>query len=109
MSKYLICISALMCMATPLAVASNLVELSPAELAKKHACLNCHAMNKKLVGPAFKDIAVKYRGDAGAPSYLSSRVKNGGGGVWGVVAMPANRSLSDADIDKIVQWILKPS
>ena len=76
------------------------------ELAKKHNCLSCHATNKKLIGPAFKDIANKYRGNPSAQKYLYMRVRNGGSGVWGVVAMPANKNISEADLEKIIDWIL---
>jgi cytochrome c len=86
--------------------ATNQIDKSALELAKKHSCLGCHAPNKKLVGPAFKDIATKYRDNTSAPKYLYLRARNGGSGVWGVVAMPANKNISDADLEKIIDWIL---
>jgi cytochrome c len=76
------------------------------ELAKKHACLACHAVDKKLVGPAYKDVAAKYRGDAGAEAKLVEKVKKGSQGTWGQVPMPPNASVPDADVRALVKWIL---
>ncbi|BDW09956.1 cytochrome c551 [Polynucleobacter sp. SHI8] len=76
------------------------------ELAKKYGCLGCHAQTKKIIGPAFRDIAEKYRQLPAAQQYLALRVKNGGSGIWGVVAMPANKNISDSDLEKIIQWVL---
>jgi len=76
------------------------------ELAKKHNCLACHTVDKKLVGPAYKDVAAKYRGDKGAEAKLFEKVKNGGAGVWGPVPMPPNNTVPDADIRALVKWIL---
>ena len=76
------------------------------ELAKKHACFACHATDKKLVGPSYKDVAAKYRGDKGAEAKLADKVKKGGVGVWGQVPMPPNAAVPDADIRALVKWIL---
>ena len=76
------------------------------ELAKKNACLSCHAIDKKIIGPPFAEIAKKYRNNSSASNYLISRVRNGGSGVWGVVAMPANRNVDQSELEKIIQWIL---
>jgi cytochrome c len=76
------------------------------ELAKKHNCFACHAVDKKIVGPAYKDVAAKYRGDKSAPAKLFEKVKKGGAGVWGPVPMPPNAAVPDADIKKLVDWIL---
>ena len=76
------------------------------ELAKKHACLACHAVDKKLVGPAYKEVAAKYRGDAGAEAKLVEKVKKGSQGTWGQVPMPPNASVPDADVRALVKWIL---
>jgi cytochrome c len=76
------------------------------ELAKKHACLACHAVDKKLVGPAYKDVAAKYRGDAGAEAKLVEKVKKGSQGTWGQVPMPPNANVPDADVRALVKWIL---
>lgn len=76
------------------------------ELAKKHNCLVCHTVDKKMVGPAYKDVAAKYRADKGAPAKLAAHVKNGSQGVWGPMQMPPNNTVPDADINTLVKWIL---
>lgn len=76
------------------------------DLLKKHACLSCHAVDKKLVGPSYKDVAAKYRGQADAEAKLAAKVKKGGQGVWGPIPMPPNAAVSDADIEKLVKWVL---
>src|SRR5499426_2238435 len=76
------------------------------ELAKKHACLACHAVDKKLVGPSYKEVAAKYRGDAGAEAKLVDKVKKGSQGTWGQVPMPPNANVPDADVHTLVKWIL---
>lgn len=75
-------------------------------LAEKHNCLNCHAVGEKLIGPAFKDVAAKYKGDKDAPAKLAAKVKAGGSGVWGEVAMPPNPKVSDKDLKKLIAWVL---
>ena len=75
-------------------------------LAKKHNCLACHTVDKKLVGPSYKEIAKKYKGQNVAAT-LETKVKKGGQGVWGPVPMPPNAAVPDADIKKLVDWILK--
>jgi len=76
------------------------------ELAKKHGCFACHATDKKLVGPSYKDVAAKYRSDKGADAKLFDKVKKGGTGVWGTVPMPPNAHVPDADIKTLVKWVL---
>lgn len=75
-------------------------------LAKNSGCLACHTVDKKLVGPGYKDIAGKYRNDKAAEANLVKKVKAGGKGVWGDVPMPPNAHVKDADIKTMVQWIL---
>lgn len=75
------------------------------QLATKYNCLACHAEDKKLVGPSFKDVAKKYGGDAGAAAKLAAKVKSGGGGVWGSIPMPPN-NVPEGDIKTMVDWIL---
>jgi cytochrome c len=75
-------------------------------LAKNSGCFACHATDKKLVGPSYKDVAAKYRNDKNAEANLVKKVKAGGKGVWGDVPMPPNAHVKDADIKTIVQWIL---
>ena len=80
--------------------------LADEALAKKHNCTACHAVDKKLVGPAYKEVAAKYKGQ-NAAAKLEDKVKKGGAGVWGPVPMPPNATLPDADIKKLVEWVLK--
>ena len=80
--------------------------LANEELAKKNACTACHAIDKKLVGPAYKEVANKYRADKGAEANLIDKVKKGGVGVWGQVPMPPNGHVKDEDIKALVKWIL---
>ena len=76
------------------------------ELAKKHACFACHTVDKKMVGPSYKDVAAKYRSDKEAAKKLALKVKNGSQGVWGTIPMPPNSAVPDADINTLVKWIL---
>ena len=76
------------------------------ELAKKHNCLACHTVDKKVVGPSYKEVAAKYRGDKAAEAKLIDKVKKGGVGVWGQIPMPPNAAVPDADTKALVQWIL---
>jgi cytochrome c len=76
------------------------------ELAKKHACFACHAVDKKLVGPSYKDVAAKYRADKGAEAKLFDKVRKGGTGAWGQVPMPPNGHVPDADIKALVKWVM---
>ncbi len=73
---------------------------------QKDSCAVCHSVDKKIVGPAYLDVATKYRGDKDALAKLSQKVKAGGSGVWGEVPMPPNTQVSDADIKALVTWIL---
>ena len=75
-------------------------------LAKKYNCLACHAVDKKLIGPSYKDVAAKYKGDAGAEAKLIAKVKNGGTGAWGQIPRPPNASVPDADVKSLVKWVL---
>jgi S-disulfanyl-L-cysteine oxidoreductase SoxD len=87
-------------------VASLPGKLSAAELAKNNACTACHAINSKLIGPSFVDIAAKYKDDAGASNKLSAKIRAGGSGVWGTIPMPPHPDLSDPDLKTLVQWSL---
>lgn len=75
-------------------------------LLKKHACIACHQIDKKMVGPAYKDVAAKYRGQKDIAPKLVEKVKKGGVGVWGQVPMPPNAAVPDADIKVMVDYIL---
>jgi cytochrome c len=76
------------------------------ELAKQKNCLVCHSVDKKIVGPAYKEVAAKYAGDASAEDRLAKKVREGGTGVWGKAVMPANPKVSDAEAHSLVKWIL---
>jgi len=76
-------------------------------VAKQNACLGCHASNKKIVGPSFQSVAQKYKKDSNAQSFLKNKIAKGGSGSWGVVPMPANAKLSDADLSLLANWILR--
>ena len=76
------------------------------ELAQKKNCMACHALDKKLVGPAYKDVAAKYAGQKDAVDKLAQKVIKGGTGVWGAVPMPANAQVNEAEAKQLVQWIL---
>lgn len=89
-----------------LGLCATLPALANEELAKKHACTACHAIDKKLVGPGYKEVAAKYKGDAKAEAMLVKKVKEGGVGVWGQVPMPPNAAVSDADVKTLVKWVL---
>lgn len=75
-------------------------------LAKSKNCLACHAIDKKVVGPAYKDVAKKYAGDAKAADMLATKIIKGGAGVWGPVPMPANAQVNEAESKKLAAWIL---
>lgn len=75
-------------------------------LAQKNACMSCHSIDKKIVGPAYKDVAKKYAADKGARAKLVAKVKAGGKGVWGDVPMPPNPQVKQEDIEKIIDWVL---
>ena len=77
-----------------------------ADLAQQKNCMACHAVDKKLVGPAYKEVAAKYAGQKDAVDKLAAKVVKGGGGVWGAVPMPANPQVSDAEAKQLVQWIM---
>jgi cytochrome c len=66
----------------------------------------CHAVDKKIVGPAYKDVAAKYKGDKAAVDKLATKIMKGGSGVWGAIPMPANPQVNDAEAKKLAAWIL---
>ena len=76
------------------------------ELAQAKNCLGCHAVDKKMVGPALKDVAAKYAGNKAAPAMLAAKIMAGGGGVWGAIPMPANPQVKPDEAKKLVDWIL---
>jgi len=80
--------------------------LADMALAQAKNCMACHAVDKKLVGPPYKDIAAKYKGDGAAVDRLAVKIMKGGMGVWGAIPMPANPQVSDAEAKKLAQWVL---
>lgn len=88
-----------------LSVASGAV-MASAELAKAKNCMACHAMDKKLVGPSYKDVAAKYGSDKDAAAKLAKKIREGGTGVWGQVPMPANPQVSEAEAQTLAKWVL---
>jgi cytochrome c len=77
-------------------------------LAQKSGCLACHSIDKKVLGPSYKDVAAKYKGQKDAEAKLIDKVKKGGSGTWGPIPMPANSpQVKDDDIKTIVEWVLK--
>ena len=97
----------LVLLAAGLAFTGNALAENGEELAKKSNCLTCHAVDKKTLGPSFKEIAAKYKDDKGAQAALEKKVRNGGSGTWGKMPMPATaKSVSDDDIKGIVHWVL---
>ncbi|MBA3505089.1 MAG: c-type cytochrome [Betaproteobacteria bacterium] len=87
--------------------ASAALERAAADaLMKKDGCAACHAVDKKIIGPSYQDVAAKYRADKDAVAKLSKKVKDGGVGVWGQIPMPPNANIPDADIKELVTWIM---
>jgi len=76
------------------------------KLAQTSGCMTCHAIDRKVVGPSYKDVAAKYKGDKNAEANLVKKVKAGGSGTWGSIPMPPNAHVKEDDIKSIVHWIL---
>ena len=91
------------------AIAATALVATPAmanlDLAKKSNCMSCHAVDKKVVGPSYQDVAKKYAGQ-NAEAQLVAKVKAGGKGVWGQIPMPPNPAVKDEDVKTLVKWIL---
>ena len=89
---------------------SALLSATPAfadlALATSKNCMACHTVDKKVVGPAYKDVAAKYKGDKTAADKLATKIIKGGSGAWGAIPMPANPQVSEADAKKLVAWVL---
>ena len=93
-----------------IAILAAMTAVAPAmadeAMAKAKNCMACHAVDKKLVGPAYKDVAAKYGKEAGAVDKLAAKIQKGGSGVWGAVPMPANPQVNEADSKKLAAWVL---
>ena len=81
--------------------------VASADLAKNKACLACHAVDKKMVGPAFRDVAKRYTVTPNAEAMLARSIQSGGGGKWGPVPMPAQKNVSDTEAQELARWILQ--
>jgi cytochrome c len=95
---------ALLIMAAMVAVTAPAI--ADEALAKSKNCMACHAADKKLVGPAYKEVAKKYAGDAKAVDMLAAKIVKGGSGVWGAIPMPANPQVTEADAKKLAAWVM---
>ena len=80
--------------------------LADQALATAKNCMACHAVDKKLVGPAYKEVAAKYAGQKEAVDKLAVKIQKGGSGVWGAVPMPANAQVNEAEAKKLAAWVL---
>lgn len=97
---------------TLLLLAAGLLPLTAAadaglDLAKSKTCMACHTVTRKVVGPAFQDVARKYAGNAGAEAQLATKIRKGGAGAWGPVPMPANPQVSEAEAHSLAKWVLQ--
>src|SRR5262245_54310952 len=88
------------------AVAKTSAPASPEQMITKYGCTACHAVDHKVVGPALKDVAAKYKGQADAETHLKEKIRNGGSGVWGEIPMTPNPQVPDQDLQAIVKWVL---
>ena len=87
-------------------IAVSTPALADLQLATAKNCMACHAVDKKLVGPSYKDVAAKYAGQKDAADKLAVKVMKGGSGVWGPVPMPANAQVNADEAKKLVAWVL---
>lgn len=99
MKRILVAVAAIAALASNAALASE-------QLAKEKNCLACHAIDNKMVGPGYKEVAAKYKGDKSAEAKLATKIQKGGGGVWGQIPMPANPQVSEAEAKKLAAWVL---
>ena len=93
-------------LALSLTVANAAPALADLALATSKNCMACHAVDKKLVGPSYKDVAAKYKADKAAVDKLAAKIIKGGSGVWGPIPMPANPQVNEAEAKKLAAWVL---
>ncbi len=98
MKRVLLTIAATVAVATPV--------FADQALATAKNCMSCHAVDKKVVGPAYKDVAAKYKADKTAVDKLATKIRQGGAGVWGPIPMPANVQVNEAEAKKLAAWVL---
>ncbi|MBI1174448.1 MAG: c-type cytochrome [Sideroxydans sp.] len=91
---------------TGLLVTGNALAVDMPQLAKDNRCTACHAIDRKILGPAWMDVSKKYKGDKKAAAMLVAKVQKGGSGVWGPMAMPPQSAAKEADIKALVKFIL---
>ena len=103
--NFVICGTAMAWLGVPFAAQAATSDAAATALLTKYGCQACHTVDKKLVGPAYKEVAAKYAGDAGAAAKLAQKIKSGGSGVWGQIPMPPN-NVPDADLKTLTEWIL---
>lgn len=104
MKRYLVVNVVMAALATTLAVSTP--ALADMALATAKNCTSCHAVDKKVLGPSYKEVATKYAGQADAVDKLSGKIMKGGAGAWGPVPMPANAQVSAEEAKKLVTWIM---
>ncbi len=92
--------------AAGLMVAGSALAVDMPDLAQKNSCVACHAIDKKLVGPAWMEVSKKYKGDAGAKAKLVTKIQKGGSGNWGTMPMPANPKINEADLGALADFVL---
>ena len=97
---------ALIVLGIALSAAITAPAFASADLAKQKNCLACHATDKKVIGPSYKDVAAKYAGQKDASDKLAQKIIKGGSGVWGAVPMPANPQVNEADAKALATWIM---
>lgn len=97
---------ALQCGLIALACAAAVHANASQALATEKNCMSCHAVDRKLVGPSFQDVAKKYGEKSDALAILTKKIRAGGVGVWGPVPMPSNTQVNEAEATKLAQWIL---
>lgn len=79
---------------------------APIETFNKYACSGCHGMTAKIVGPGFNEVAAKYKDQKDAKTHLAARIKSGGSGIWGQIPMPPQPAITDAELGRVVDWLL---
>lgn len=93
----------------PLVMIGATAQAAPDEIQsilQKNACLACHAVDKPMIGPAYRDVAEKHADDDDAAKVLANHIRNGSSGVWGAIPMPPNPGVTDEELEKVVEWVL---
>ena len=93
-------------LAAAVVIATPTLAAPPTEILNKYACSGCHAIDKKIVGPAFAEVAAKYKDQKDAQAHLAGRIRSGGSGTWGPVPMPPQPTISDDEVATVVDWLV---